>query len=425
MVNKILKVPGKVISLFRYIAQLKKEKYTKKFILVTGGEWNNKGAQAMLFVTMTELAKRMPEYDLCAVVPQYLINRDDSWKNFKFRVLPDVVCREPAYYVLGGKWFIEALKRRESFKYMLYAKKIWKNTAYVFDISGYAIGKKWGHDKSKRCAMLGAIAKKVGAKCYYLPQSFGPFDFELPEDKKKKHSAIMREWLSKADILCAREKVGKKMLEETYGLSNVVYMQDIVLQNKEYILENIYDKKPHIQKLQVLPKSVALIPNKHLTKMKPNNAYELWEKIINKLVALQYNVYLLVHSGDDVEVIEALKEKFDDNDKVILVKEDLSCIEYDIAVSKFDFLIASRYHSIVHAYRRGVPCIVLGWADKYEVLLDDVHQLDFMFDMRKDLTAEEISVGIDKMIYEREENSKVINEAVEKIQKENIFDKIL
>lgn len=395
-----------------------------KYILVTGGEWNNKGAQAMLFVTVTELSKRFPDMEICAVVPPHLIEEKKESGEFKFKMISDIICRGPALFTLGGKWRRMALKKREGIRSMLYARKVWKNTAYVFDISGYAIGKKWGPVKSARCAMIGALAKKVGAKCYFLPQSFGPFDFNIDEKDQKLHDEIMKDWLSKAEIICAREQVGKQMLEEKYGLENVQYMPDIVLQNKEYNLDSIYDNAPQIRTLDVKERSVALIPNKHITKMKVNDSYQIWEEIIRQLLKREYHVYLLVHSQDDVEVIKNLKEKFKDCENVILVQEDFSCIEYDLLVSKFDYLIASRYHSIVHAYRRSVPCIVLGWADKYEVLLGDMNQLSYMFDMRREISMEKVCQAMDDMEAKREENAKIIGEKVKKIQEESIFDRL-
>ena len=238
------------------------------------------------------------------------------------------------------------------------------------------------------------------------------------------HDEIMKDWLSKAEIICAREQIGKQMLEEKYGLENVKYMPDIVLQNKEYNLDSIYDNAPQIRTLDVKERSVALIPNKHITKMKVNDSYQIWEEIIRQLLKREYHVYLLVHSQDDVEVIKNLKEKFKDCENVILVQEDFSCIEYDLLVSKFDYLIASRYHSIVHAYRRSVPCIVLGWADKYEVLLGDMNQLSYMFDMRKEISMEKVCQAMDDMEAKREENAKIIGEKVKKIQEESIFDRL-
>lgn len=396
-----------------------------KYILVVGGEWNNKGAQAMLFVTVTELAKRFPDREICAVVPPRLIEQKQDSGEFKFKLISDIICRGPALYTLGGKWRFIAFKKREKLRNMLYAKKIWENTEYVFDISGYAIGKKWGPVKSARGAMIAALAKKVGAKCYFLPQSFGPFDFNISEKEQKIYDELLKDWLSKADVICAREKVGKQMLEERYNLQNVRYMPDIVLQNKEYNLKSIYDNAPEIRTLDVKKRSVALIPNKHVTKMKNNDGYQIWEEIIRQLLTRNYNVYLLVHSGDDVEVIKKLKDIFKDREEVILVEEDFSCIEYDLLVSKFDYLVASRYHSIVHAYRRSVPCIVLGWADKYEVLLEDMNQLPYMFDLREKISMENVCKAMDDMEVKRDENAKVIGEKVKKIQEDSIFDNLL
>lgn len=396
----------------------------KKYILVTGGQWINKGAQAMLFVTVTELAKRFPDREIYAVVSKRLFEQKQNSEEFKFKLVADTICRSAALYVLGGRWIFRAFRERSKIRDMLYAKHIWKNTEYVFDISGYKIGKKWGPEKSAYGAIIAALANKVGAKCYYLPQSFGPFDFNITEENQKRYDGLLKDWLSKANLICAREKEGKHMLEERYGLTNVRHMPDIVLQNKEYNLKSIYNNVPEIRTLDVKNKSVALIPNLHISKMKINDGYQIWEETIRQLLLREYNVYLLVHSGEDMEIVRKLKDVFKDQDRVILVEENFSCIEYDLLVSKFDYLVASRYHSIVHAYRRGVPCIVLGWADKYVELLDDMNQLPYMFDLRKKISIEKICQAMDDMEEKRDENAKMIKKAVDDIQKENIFDKL-
>lgn len=397
----------------------------KKYILVTGAGWTNKGAQAMLFVTVTELAKRFTDKEICAVVPKCLFEQKKNSGEFKFKLVDDTICRSSALYVLGGRWIFRAFRERVKFCDMLYAKHIWKNTECVFDISGYKIGKKWGPEKSALGAMIAALANKVGAKCYYLPQSFGPFDFNITEENQKRYDELLKDWLSKANLICAREKEGKQMLEEQYGLTNVRHMPDIVLQNKEYNLKSIYNNVPEIRTLEVKKKSVALIPNLHIAGMKINDGYQIWEETIRQLLLREYNVYLLVHSGEDMEIVRKLKDIFKDQDRVILVEENLSCIEYDLLVSKFDYLVASRYHSIVHAYRRGVPCIVLGWADKYVELLNDMNQPQYMFDLREKLSMEKVCQAMDDMEEKRDENAKMIKKTVDDIQKENIFDKLL
>ncbi|MDZ7835034.1 MAG: polysaccharide pyruvyl transferase family protein [Alkalibacterium sp.] len=74
---------------------------------------------------------------------------------------------------------------------------------------------------------------------------------------------------------------------------------------------------------------------------------------------------------------------------VILLDRDISSLEFDILVEKLDFIIGSRFHSIVHSYKNHVPCIAIGWATKYHELLKLFGQYDYMFDVRESLDKDE------------------------------------
>lgn len=389
-------------------------------ILIIGGSLVNKGAQAMTYVTVCEMKKRFPDKEIIVAMNLRALPKGTDLNAFKFRVVDDTVERKESLFLLGGIWSLIALKKRANLSEIKKVREIWKNVEYVFDISGYAIGKKWGTRKSCRIAMKAALAKKYNAHCIFLPQSFGPFDFN--EDVKLTHK-ILRKWLSCADVLYAREASGKTMLEEL-GIHNVETAEDIVLQNKEYDIDLIYNYKPEMQEVQIEKKSVALIPNQHIASGKVNDAYRLWDAVVKELLERGYTVYLMMHDNSDLGIIKKLKEQFKDDGKVILLTNNFSCVEFNKIVNQFEFLVASRYHSIVHAYRNTVPCIAIGWADKYGSLLESVQQERYVIDMRERVDEKELLSAIDDMIEHREANLELIRSNVERIQKESVFEKL-
>ena len=64
----------------------------------------------------------------------------------------------------------------------------------------------------------------------------------------------------------------------------------------------------------------------------------------------------------------------------------------DSANRNFEFVICSRYHGIVHAYRNYVPCIALGWAVKYKELAENVEQAEYSFDITDSTCTSEIII---------------------------------
>jgi colanic acid/amylovoran biosynthesis protein len=109
--------------------------------------------------------------------------------------------------------------------------------------------------------------------------------------------------------------------------------------------------------------------------------------------------------------------------RVHLLQNNFSCLEYDAFVKEFEFIICSRFHGIVHAYRNYVPVIALGWAVKYQELTRAVGQESYMFDITaEDCDREALLQAIRNMIKNREEERHTIQTNMEKIQQENCFE---
>lgn len=99
------------------------------------------------------------------------------------------------------------------------------------------------------------------------------------------------------------------------------------------------------------------------------------------------NVYLIRHSGEDLEACKNIKNLFDEKDNVRIISNDLTPSEFENLISKFEFSIGSRFHSIVHSYQVATPCIILGWATKYKELAEYFDQSDYVFDVRHNINT--------------------------------------
>jgi colanic acid/amylovoran biosynthesis protein len=118
-----------------------------------------------------------------------------------------------------------------------------------------------------------------------------------------------------------------------------------------------------------------------------------------------------------------IKERFKNNDKVSLVVDDMNCIQFDRLVKNFDFIIASRFHSIVHAYKNNVPCIAIGWATKYHELLQTFKQEKYIFDVRHNIDITGIKKSLNTMLERYQKESETIKFLLKEIQSDsNIFD---
>ena len=137
-----------------------------------------------------------------------------------------------------------------------------------------------------------------------------------------------------------------------------------------------------------------------------------------------YYVVIFHHSQDDQEICIMLKKLFP-NENLHLEKRNFSCIEYDEYVRKFDFIICSRFHGLVHAYRNNIPGIALGWAVKYKELTQLMGQINYSFDITENIRNKDVLEAIEKMENSYLIEKEIIERKLEQIQENNCFEILL
>ena len=401
---------------------------TKFRVLIVGANFNNKGAQSMLFITVDELKKRIPDSEIyyagCDVFDKETYTFCELYYSDEAR---EIAFNEKSVFLEAKCWVKDCVKFVIGKRNNLFRYKEVKNTIesidLIIDVSGFNLGKKWSIEIQESYLNNIRLAKKYNIPIIMMPQSFGSFDY--PKDKEFLLQEI-GELLKYPKVIFAREKEGYDMLIEQFGLTNVQLSTDLVLQNNGVDISNIY-KKP-LKKMdlpRVEPGSVAIIPNtqcfNHGDKSKNIQMYKV---IISYLIEKGKTVYIFRHSREDFPICKLIAEQFD-SEKVRLLDNEFSCIEYDEFVKRFDFVICSRFHGIVHAYRNYIPCILLGWAIKYKELAANVGQEQFAFDITEDsFDAVHIKEAIEALLSDAEKEAEIIKEHVSEIQKNNCFDKI-
>ena len=398
-------------------------------VLIVGANFSNKGAQSMLFIAVDELKKRFPEskvyfgrvesfdhqlYQFDEIYyskesKEIALNRIKSFSTVS-RVTKD--CVKTLLGRRNNTWRIFALKKRI------------KDIDLIIDISGFNLGEKWDIYTHEEYLKNIKLAKKYHIPMILMPQSFGPFNYT-----KEKAYLIeqMRELLKYPKLIFAREQEGYDYLIQTFDLKNVRLSTDLVLQNAGVDLKNIYRAIPE-KRVPCLntENNVGIVPNfqciRHGNK---EMMLDLYISVINKLIEKGKHVYIFRHSREDLDVCKMIKNAFANTESVILLEQDFNCFEYDDFVKQFQYIICSRYHGIVHAYRNYVPAILLGWAIKYEELACNVGQREYAFDITdKAFNKNLVLNAIDSMDENIESNVATISDNVQRIQKDNCFDYI-
>lgn len=393
----------------------------KKYILITGGGLYNKGAQSMTFVTVDQLKKRFPDKEVILISSQdYNRNKEDK-DQYLFKILPPYGIHE----LIGGYnkwvWNLRNLIKNEHKNEDIINKlnKVLSNTDMIINISGYALSSQWSAINSFNYLMTIKLAKKYGIKVFLMPQSFGPFSYN--GIKKYFIDHLIKKYMKYPNVIFAREEEGYDILRGNYRLKNVKKAYDLVLSSHDIDLSNIYITNPTFSSIDV--KDVAILPNmKNFRHGNIEEVLRVYDTCINKLTKLGKTVYLVRHSFEDIEACKMIKERFENNNKVILIENEFSCIDFEYIVKQFDFIIASRYHSIIHAFKNGVPCIAIGWATKYHELLKIFRQENYIFDVRGNIDITATERAIDNMLENYKDESDIILEILKEVQGENVFD---
>ena len=390
---------------------------TRENIIIVGGQLFNKGAQAMTFTVVDQLKKRHPNKNIYLFSTPDFYRKDSDKNRYTFKILPWDL---PTKLKLLSFWNKLLIKKSKSGPLENNIEQIIKNADFIIDISGYALSSQWHWFRSLNYLLNIILAKKYSVYYYIFPQSIGPFNYSLMH--KIILYPLMELYLKYPKKIFSREKEGLIWVHKFTEI-NTELNCDVVLQTKQYDLSNIYNEEFYPKKIQIKPNSVGIIPNsKIIERMNTEEFYSIYVSLINRLINAKKTVYILRHSYEDLDICKKIQHYFSDNTSIILIPDDLNAFELESIIEQFDFVIASRYHSIIHAYKNGVPALVIGWATKYFELLEDFDQLDYHFDVRGDININEINNKLDKMIRKYNYEKDKISNKINIITKENIFE---
>ncbi len=368
--------------------------------LIVGAGFLNKGAQSMLFITVDELKKRFPGCSVSVGTYEEFDTRPYTFERVKLTLGSQMIAMGGLFCVAGVLLhFTEnVLKRilrgKRSRKGYFELVNCLKRSDAVIDISGFALGDGWGFRGNLSYLLNIRLGKKYGIPVFLMPQSFGPFTKTWLRKESEKR-------LKYPEVIYAREQPGYDMLADM-GLKNVKREADLVLMNRGIDPANIYTDPGTIDSCAEDPgpkKRVGIIPNgKCFKNGDPDRIIRLYVRVIDKLISDGYEVSVFRHATEDLSICKKIVEAAGVKSGLTLDPEDHSCIEYGSYVKRFDFIICSRYHGIVHAFRSGVPSVALAWADKYQELYSFMEQDGFVFDITgSDIDEDAVLNAIDQM----------------------------
>jgi colanic acid/amylovoran biosynthesis protein len=381
------------------------------YTIIVGASIDNLGAESMTCIAIKKAKRIEPDGQIVLASS----DRRGMQSLIKYRVCSyqfptNLQCHEKA---IIGKML--QLKLGDTADY--YYKEILPDTKLIIDISGYAFTTKFGLE-----SVYSYLNRIYIASCYKIPyiacsQSFGPVDIN---DIKNKICCnyLMHKLLSYPQIIESREKEGVDFLKR-YTKKNVKLKPDMVLCYKPEINYSVLRKKIYVDKKTQKTKrfKIAIIPNeKILTKTKNGDAYiNILGRFIELFLKNEIEVKIIIHCKLDYTLGRIIADNYKDKVEMIDCTEQGSSM-FDTIIKEYSFIIASRYHAIVHAYRHYIPAIVLGWENKYNELLVSINQFEYLIDCREDIEpmyAESIAM---KMLNNYETEKNIIKNSLTRIR---------
>ena len=209
---------------------------------------------------------------------------------------------------------------------------------------------------------------------------------------------LIKKYLKYPKIIFIREPDCRKHLEKI-NVKQVIDSFDLVLQSSKIHYENIFSgsRSSVKNKFNISKESIIVIPNKQLTKFKTQEEIiQIFSSLVEVMLKQDQKVVILCHSSDDKEICSLIAKK-SENKNVCLINEDLNPLELQDVFESSKMVIAARYHGLIHALKLNKPCVVLGWANKYDHVMNEFGLNEFYFDIRK-LEMDCINIASLKML---------------------------
>lgn len=351
-----------------------------RYVIINGASIENLGAESMTCIAIEYSQKRFPKSEIIiASTDKKGMQKKILFKVCKYQFPNAMNCH---YKSLTGL----ILHEMSPDNYDNFYKYILSQTDLILDVSGYAFTTKFGIETIYGYLNRIFLAKEFSIPIYIFSQSFGPIVYKNNKEKILTEFLLCK-LLKYPEKIEVREKIGFSILSK-YTKKNLVYKPDMVLMYNGIINYGLLRKKSydHIA-IDVVKKSIAIIPNQKIIEKTPigKRYMDILNTIITHLIKVGFNVSIIIHCKLDKVIGEQLKKMNGDN------INEIDCTEYggslyNEIIGKFDFIVASRYHSIIHAYRQGIPALVFGWEEKYNELLSIMNQSKYMIDCRNDIT---------------------------------------
>ncbi len=354
------------------------ERSSRTGVILIGAGFKNRGAEAMAWTALREISEHLPGSHLTltsynkgeplaygrhehpsadGLFFEFLCNRPTAWQ---------VLCVALACILPAGM-------RGHVARWHPYLCAI--DRAYaVVDLGGYALSDQRPLKRRIVYALEVLTARVFGARFIAFAQSFGPFE-------KAATRVLARYALRHCDRIFARGVestawVAKLLGPEAANLqtccdSAYLFRDWETTRSRRFVAELRSSNRPVF----------AIVPNVNLcertAKTSQDNAYLALLRDAARHAAVEWGaqVVVLVHEHfpgrrlDDRIIAEELADRLSQDVDLHITPPDFNAAELKSILTAMDFVLTSRFHSVVAAISKRRPFLVLGWSHKYDEMI--------------------------------------------------------
>lgn len=421
-------------------------------VILSGVNFTNKGAEAMLKTARFELTRRIPG---AAVFlwhvrePYWQTARDDGFipvllpiHRARERSLRQRIGRHPLLWSLAevararDPRQLPSLFRRNSLLAAACRKYLDRTTGGLdawLDVSGFAYGDAWGMGAFWSVDPLREYFRRTGRSMTFLPQAWGSFDTpEVLRGVRRLLGAPQASYYS-------RDEASSRFLEKALCRppGDIPVSPDIVFsfpggseEQGRKILQGMgcSAKRP----------IVGVAPNMRVFERLPGqgtaNPYlaALVRLIVHCIEKLEVDVVLQANEidphawgSDDRHLCSQIALAVNRPDRCFMTREVLSAESTRALVGRFEFLAGSRFHSFVFGFSQGVPGLAVSWAHKYRELFARFGLEDYVLECQR-LEVDELIAKFEKAWAERQASRSAILAVAERMRGEVsvLFDEV-
>ncbi len=239
----------------------------------------------------------------------------------------------------------------------------------IVSASGISFTDEFGMIKIYHFSKFMQIPLLLNKPVIKFTQSIGPF-------KTRYNKMIAKLSMKNVNVIMARGKQSFNNLKSIGITKNVIELPDIVLSMKMEKSQKAQDCISKIGSGTV----IGITPNIVCKRLSPTNHYEnvlinLCEFILTKYQDAK--IILIPHTieedsigkDDDMSICTNLEKSINSNRVYIENVVNYEPEELKWLISKLDFFIGSRFHSLIESVSTCVPSMAIGWNTKYNEMM--------------------------------------------------------